>query len=318
MILVFFAGFRNGESMPDYQTYTGLYEQIVNNNLTYFIETSFVLIVKISNATFQGNLFLMFLFYAIIGVLMKAYSIIKLSHLPFYSIVVYVSNYFILQEMIQIRAGVATGFILISIIPLYNRNLINFLFCLIFAIFFHYSSIIFIFLWFIKKDNYSSILYVILIILAYFLAYTGMDPITLFMKLLPANILNLKSDYFEKDRAEVLKINILGIFILTRILILSYFIYFSEKIKIHNKFFIILLKFYTLGIIFYITFSRYPEIAVRTSYTLMASEIIIIPTLIYTIIEKKIAKLVVILYSFLTLIFNIYFTSYFKWEEYFN
>jgi hypothetical protein len=304
--------------MPDYLTYNGLYEQIVSGNFSYFIEISFVLIVKLSNYLISGNIILMFFIYALLAIIIKSYAIIKLSNFCFYSLVVYVSNYYILQEMIQIRAGIATGFILISIIPLYNRNLTTFLLCIATAFFFHYSSLIFISLWFLKNDKYNVYFYFPLILFAYFSTYTGIDPITLFIKVLPSDIVNLKSDYFERDRADNLKINVFGIFILTRIIILFYFVYFCDLIKFRNKYFIILLKCYTLGVISYIEFARYPEIAVRLSYILMATEIIIIPSMIYTFKEKNAARLLVVTYSFFVLLFNIYFTSYFKWEQYFN
>ena len=138
--LIIIAGFRDGSEMPDYATYQGLYDQGISYNFMYLIELSFIYIVKLSHLIASGNAVVLFVIYAILGVSLKLYAITKISTLYFFSLVIYISNYFILQEMIQIRAGVATAFILISLVFVYNRNLKLFLASIGLAIFFHYSS----------------------------------------------------------------------------------------------------------------------------------------------------------------------------------
>jgi hypothetical protein len=317
IILILVAGLRNGDSMPDYLTYVGLYKQVISENFTYFIEISFILIAKFSNRIIPDNFLLLFFIYAIIGVIVKSYAISKLSKFWLYSLLVYVSNYFILQEMIQIRSGIATGFILISIIPLHRRNFLSFVSLILAASFFHYSSIFFFFLWFIDSEKFSVKFYFGLILLSYFMSFTGFDPITIIINFLPIELINLKLDYFEKERAEELRINVLGLFILTRLIILIYFTYFRNTAIRFNEHFILFLKLYSFGIISYIGLSKYPEIAVRISYIFLATEIFIVPSFIYTINKKGLARFIVICYSLMALILNIIFTSYFKWEQYF-
>ena len=110
------------------------------------------------------------------------------------------------------------------------------------------------------------------------------------------------------------EINVYSIFVITRIVILIYFTYFLNRIEKYNKYIFILLKLYALGIFFYIAFSMYPVIAVRISYTLMATEIFIIPTLIFTIKGHYLPRLIVILYGLLAFLLNVYFTSYFNYQ----
>ena len=314
LILTVVAGFRDGETMPDYEVYQGLYSRVNSFVFLYFIEISFIFIAKLSFLIISGNPIVLFVIYAILGVSLKMYFIKKISNLCFYSLVIYISNYYIIHEMIQIRAGVATAFIFLSIISLYNNERKSFLILMGCAFLFHYSSIIFLLLWFLKSNKYNKILYVSLIPIAYLMHYSGTDPISLIVKALPSDLVSLKGAYLDKERSGRLAINVLGIFILTRVFILFYFTFFVNQIKKYNKYIFILLKFYTLGVFAYIAFAKYPEFAVRISYTLMIGEIIIVPTLIYTIKGYYLPRLIVILYGVLAFLLNVYFTTYFNFS----
>ena len=71
---------------------------------------------------------------------------------------------------------------------------------------------------------------------------------------------------------------------------------------------------YALGTFTYIALAVYPHIAVRIGYTLLASELIIIPALIYTIRGYFLPRLLVILYALLAFSLNVFYTSFFRWE----
>jgi len=317
IILICVAGFRDGQNMPDYLTYLGLYKRETAGYFSYFIEVSFHYIVKLSNLIDKGNPLIFFLIYALLGVTLKLFSIKNLSSpdLYFYSLVIYVSNYFILHEMIQIRAGVATAIILLSIVPLYKREFRQFLILIGLATLFHYSSIIFLFLWFLKPNKYNKIWYIGLIPIAYLIHFSSIHMSTFLENLTPFRIINLKmATYVNKARAIRLATNIFGMFIFTRMVILIYFTYFAKQIKQHNKYIYILLKCYAIGIFIYIALSQFPNIAVRISRTLMVSEIIIIPNLIYTIKGRKLPRLIIIFYGLLVFYLNVYFTTFFSWR----
>lgn len=316
IFLIFVAGFRNGGAMPDYATYAGYYGRVVEGQFTYFIEVSFVYIVRLSNIILNGNSIVLFVIYAIIGVSLKGYAIKKLSHLFFYSLVIYISNYFILHEMIQIRAGVATAFILLSIVQLYDRSIRNFVVLICCATLFHYSSIIFLSLWFLNTNRYNKILYIGLVPIAYLVhfLFSGVNAISFISNYIPfVGIVDKLATYSNDGGGDLNKINVFGLFSLTRIFILIFFTFFASLIQRHNKYFYILLKMYALGIFTYIALSMYPHIAVRISYTLLVSEIIIIPTLIYTIRGYYFPRFIVVLYGLLAFYLNVYFTSYFQW-----
>lgn len=316
LCLIFVAGFRNGESMPDYASYAGYYSYVIGGQFSYFIEISFTLIVKLANSIIANNSTLMFLIYAIFGVSLKFYAIKKLTPLIFYSIVVYVSNYFIIHEMIQIRAGVASGFILLSIVSIYKRSSKEFLFLIGLATFFHYSSFIFLILWFLRTKKFNTVFYFSLIPTAYFI-YFFIDLanlLNLVASILPFSGMAEKLIAYSIAR-EDLVLNVLGIYPLTRIMIFTFFLYFVYKLREHNKYFFILLKMYAFGIFSYIALAMFPVIAVRVAYTLMLTEIIMIPYLIYAIRGYYLPRLIIIFYAFMAFIFNVFFTTYFVWSS---
>ena len=113
---------------------------------------------------------------------------------------------------------------------------------------------------------------------------------------------------------EDLLINVLGIYPLSRIVIFIFFLYFVYELRNHNKYFFIMLKMYAFGIFSYIALAMFPVIAVRIAYTLMLTEIIIIPYLIYTIKGYYLPRLIMIFYAFMVFIFNVFFTTYFVWS----
>lgn len=65
------------------------------------------------------------------------------------SLVFFYSYFFLLHGVIQMRAGVASGFFFLSIIPLYNKKLISFILLSACACFFHVSSLLVLPLYFL-------------------------------------------------------------------------------------------------------------------------------------------------------------------------
>jgi len=313
IILILVAGFRDSKGIhADYLSYAGYYISVVNGNLTYFIEISFVYIAKLSNLILSNNSIMLFVLYALIGVSLKAYAISKLSKFFLFSLVIYVSNYFIIHEMIQIRTGVASAFILLSLVPLYKKSLFKFVICISLATFFHYSSFIFIALAFLRKNSFSRLFYLSLIPFSYLLYFllSSFDLIAFISNYIPfIGIVDKLATYGEGDQFIA---NVFGLYPLTRLVILIFFIIFAHKIQQYNKYFYLVIKLYAFGFFSYIALAIYPIISVRIAYTLMLSEIIIIPTLIYLIKGFYTSRIIIIIYAFLAFTLNVFFTPYFK------
>jgi hypothetical protein len=135
--LICLAGFR----LPsrDYGAYMLAYEA---GGIERF-EPSFTVISKIAKSIHDSP-YTLFVIYAILGVSIKILSMRKLSSFFYLSIIVYLSNFFILNELIQIRAGVAAGILLFATKYIYERNFPYFIILCGIATLFHYSSVVFI------------------------------------------------------------------------------------------------------------------------------------------------------------------------------
>ena len=100
----------------------------------------------------------LFLLFAILGVSFKLIAIKQLTELWFLSLILYLSNFFILHEMTQIRAGVASAFLLLCVKPIYDRDLKRFLLFAVLGFLFHYSAIVILPLWFLGIKARKNVL----------------------------------------------------------------------------------------------------------------------------------------------------------------
>lgn len=304
-LLIIFAGFRDGNSVRDYLNYIQLFKYPDE-----YIEPTFNIISYIVKLLFYGNVVYLFLIYSFLGVSLKFYAIKQLSPFFFLSVIIYLSHYYILHDLTQIRVGVASGFLLMCIKPLYERNFKLFFTFLFIAILFHYSAIVLLPLWFINKDNLNKFYYYLLIpmgIIIYIL------KINLILEL-PIPILQEKiAIYKELQEFDVdgfNEINVFNSLYILRCLIYYFLLYYSNNIIHSNKYFIILIKIYAFSLFSLPAFSVMPVIAFRIGELFGIVEVILMPMIFYTIKEKLFPKFVVVSISFAILLFNIFYNEY--------
>lgn len=276
------------ESSKDYLSYHTAFSFIEGYKDTRF-EPTFSLIVK-TIKIFSSNSIFLFATYAIIGVFIKFFAIKKLTNLYFLSLLIYLSNYYLLHEINQIRAGVASGILLLSIKPLYERNSKLFFLSSILAISFHYSAIIILPLWFLNPHKLNRNIAFIIIPLSYLLV---LNNITLgrFIELIPIDPVQRLYIMYSTQMEKGLKsdINIFNTIQLLRCLIALIMVYFYKILEEQNKYSIILLKIYITGIVTFVLFSDFPTASFRISAFLLVVEIILIPLLIYMVKQKRFA-----------------------------
>jgi hypothetical protein len=129
-----FAG-RNPALFSDAENYAE-YIELINYGVNVNAEPSFYLIVR-----WVGSLGLygVFFVYLVLGFLLKStYFLLKMpggSHL----ILLYLTNYFVIHDLVQIRVGAALGLTLWAIHNLGKRNIFIALFLLMSAFFLHFS-----------------------------------------------------------------------------------------------------------------------------------------------------------------------------------
>ena len=116
------------------------------------IEYSFLLLSSIVYK-FTSDVHGIFFVYALIGITAKFIAFKRMAKFLFLSLLVYISHYFILHDMIEIRVSVAAAFFMLAIKPLCDGEKRKAFVYICMAVFFHYSALILLFLLFFNNET---------------------------------------------------------------------------------------------------------------------------------------------------------------------
>lgn len=294
ILLTFIAGL-SGPVSADHNSYIALYNEVINGK--YRNEISFIVISKFVNLLFHNPLFL-FLIYAILGVNLKVIAIKKISHFCFFSILIYFSYYFFLHDMTQIRVGVSSAFFLLSIPSIYERNFKRFIVLIGAAILFHYSALILLPMYFIKRDK-IHIWWFFLIPIGYLLYFSNIN-ISSLIQFINIDVISYKYNQY-KSLSSIHKINIFNSLMLFRYCFIGLLLWKWKLLREKNVYAVILIKFYILSCFIFISLADLPAIAFRLSELLAIVEIMLIPFIIYLFNIELLGKIFVTIIGFLFL-----------------
>ena len=138
--MVLIAGLRELGSTPDMDTYESMFYAKRNNLMMLLREPSFSLITDILQSMSIGVTGL-FLTYALIAVPIQLSALWKLSKMPLLTLTIYISYYYMIHDMVQIRCAVASGLFLWAIYFYANQKKLYTLLCILMGTYFHYSAI---------------------------------------------------------------------------------------------------------------------------------------------------------------------------------
>ena len=266
-------------------------------------EPAFWIIKWLNDIFFFGNVCTFFLLFAILGVSIKFLAIKRLSKLPWLSVVAYLSLYFILYKMTQIRVGVAVGFFLLSILDIYSRNFLKFIMKALLAFLFHYTAIIMIPLYFLNPKK-LNIIYFLLPIVGMILAYFDLSKVFLvnLINLFPNFIANKISNYLTLlEFGKYSEISIVNVYYCS-LLFLIYFGFFIYIKKIKKNYDILSIKNLAISLFSFYFFSNVPVFAFRISEFLNIVTIIFLPNLILYFKQKELVLPLIILFYFVCFI----------------
>lgn len=246
---------------------------------------------------------------ACLSVSLKIYAISKETSLIWTTMLLYLSHFFILHDMIQMRAAIASGLLLVSIRFLTSRQLIPFLIICGIAVCFHYSALIIIPLWFINKSKAYKKFYMYLIPVSYALALAGIF-FTEFIKYIPLGSVNYLLNMYSGTINGT--INIFNTIQIMRCIICIWFWFKLDYIQQLNENLLIILKIYTIALALMVLFSSLPVAAFRLSELLLIVEILLVPYLTYTVSfqHRTLGKFCIIGIAAIFLISNIYINKY--------
>lgn len=257
----------------------------------------------------QNGLLLVFFIYAVVGVWLKFYAIRKLTDLPWLALIAYFGTYFLLHEFTQIRASVASGLLLISILFIYQRRLLPFVLCIAVASLFHYSALAALPLYWIIYGGMTVPVRVLIAAtvpsgLAFDLAQID------WVNLIPIELIRSKIDIYQQVEAlRDVKLNVFNAVYLVKYTLLYIFLLYSERLTRHSIYFPIFLKIYALSLFAYMALSFNSTFAIRISELLGIVEIVMIPLLFYLFRLRILGVLAVFLLSSGYLALGIYQTE---------
>lgn len=304
--LILIAGFRPPFFDRDYGMY---YYMFAGKHETESKEPSFrfglFLIKKVLNLDFDYLIFI----YAFLGVSTKIYAIKKYSDFPLLSIIVYFSYLFLLQDMTQIRAGVASGLILLCVKPLYDRNWKVFLILAFTAFLFHYSAFFVFLFWFISPTKINKKVYALLIPVCYLVSTLLSGFLLAIQDVLPVFMQTKVNAY---DFIQGTELNIFNAWQLMRIAIAYFAFYHIDRLQEFNKYSILLFKFYILSIGSLAALSFNPVYAGRIADLFAVADILLIPIIFSVIRPNLLGRIIVIAVSFAYFYLNFFYIGIFK------
>lgn len=139
LAMIVIAGMREVGSTPDSDAYEAMYYAKDGDITILLTEPSFSLIVSFLQ-TFSFGINGLFFAYAILSIPIHLSAFWRISRIPLLTLTIYISYYYMMHEMVQIRCGVASGLFLWAIyFYTENKKFLTLLFILL-GIFFHYSA----------------------------------------------------------------------------------------------------------------------------------------------------------------------------------
>jgi hypothetical protein len=275
IVLVLIAGFR-GDVDRDYSGYVDMF----NRQDFFVIEPTFSLISYFVHALVGSKPILLFLIYAVLGVAIKFLAIRQLTNLWFLSVVIYLGNFYILHEMTQIRAGVASGLLLLCVKPIYERDWKIFLFITTLACTFHFSALVILPLWFLGH-NPRKIWLLISIPSSYVFYFSGINLIRVIPILGVQEKIEIYQNITELELYDFAKTNAFSLVFLAKISIFYFLLFKYDLIYTQNKYFSILMKIYSISLMSYLIFTTVPAISTRINELYGIVDIILVPMIFY-------------------------------------
>lgn len=292
LVLSLIAAFRP-DTMPDYENYHDFFVYQSSERT----EIGFTYYVQFFKSIISSPIFI-FWAVAILSIGLKITAINALSPFFWGSMLVFVSRFFVLHDMIQIRAAVASGLILWSTKYLYNRDIKRFAVIVVLATLFHTSALAIIPFWFLNPKHINTKLYLLLIPLAYILALGGVT-FGRFVELIPIDRVQQGWRMYELAMEHDIgtSINIFNISQLFRCACAIILIWYIGRLKTYVPQAIIWLKIYVVALVVLIMFSDIPVLAFRLNELLQVVEILLIPSIIVIPRYKQLGKVLIFIYA---------------------
>lgn len=248
--------------------------------------------------------------FAFVGIAMKLYAIKQLSPTIFLAVLIYSCNFYLLHDITQIRAGIASGLFLLSIKPMIDGQKWKALILMLIGLCFHYSSVCLLPLLFLNNKKIGRVgKYFIwaVIPLCFGMFVMNIDLLTA----IPIPFVTEKVETYKilSEYGVVEKASILNPFPLIKIAFVFYLLYYADVIKEHVPCIYLIIKILVCSLCAYFALSSVTIISTRISEIYGVVEMIAYPCIVYTIKPKLVGQILVCIVAFIEIYFNLV-----KWE----
>jgi hypothetical protein len=309
VMLMIIAAFRPAAVNDDYAFYLEYYDNISGIPFS-FLEPTYFVITKISSFIFHGPIGV-FIIYSILGTGLKGFAFLRLTKYYSISLILYYCSFFLLHEMTQIRVGVASGILLLSIPSIVDRNWKHFLCYMIAGTLFHYSFIVFTFCYFLDSKKINPPLYLGVIAGTYAAVLAGLN-LTMIFDFIRLGFISDKIQTYKMllEQGVYGGILLLNPLLLLRFLVLSFMIWNYDILQEKNRYAILLIKIYAFSIFFFIAFADLPVLAGRISQLLGVVEIILVPFVVYILNPKYLSAALAIVFGMLIMYKQLFYSDF--------
>jgi hypothetical protein len=306
--LIVIAAFRPQECCRDYINYIGYYNSIEEIPLT-FLEPTYYLFAKISEILFDGPIGI-FIAYAILGVGLKGIAFYKLTKYYSLSLIIYFGSFFLLHEMTQIRVGVSSAILLLSIPSIVDKNFRTFFLYMILGFCFHYSFIIFGLFYFLNTTKLNPWLYIGMIIFAFGAYIVGLNLVS-FFQIIRLGFISDKINAYKSLMEEGMynDIQLINPLLFLRIAIMTFLLMNWQFLQEKNRYSVVLIKLYSFSIFFFIALADLPALAGRLNQLFGIVELIVIPSITYIFAPKYFAVIIALIFAVLILYKQLYYSD---------
>ncbi len=284
--LILMCGFKEIGLDPDSENYEQSFLNYYADKTKEKVEFTFIAISAFLNLI-TDDAHILFLFYAIIGVSLKMYAFTKFNskHI-FLLLTAYLSYYYVVQDMMQIRTGVMTGLLLLAIKEIYDKRRWMALVYIIIGSCFHISGLLLLpFLFFKNTPFTKSAKYVwsLIVIFTLLLSAKGGNVMDV-LQYIP--YVGDKMSIYQKAAdtgTSISTINGFGVFHVVSVLVFLYLMIMSKTLAAKDKYSPLLLRLYAVGLISYTLLGFIPDLGVRASHVFRIVTIMLIADIAYTI-----------------------------------
>lgn len=287
VFLLFFAIFRDGSVLPDYKAYVKLFE---NPHRNMHVEESFYLLrslVKFLSPS--DNVLYLFAVYAALGIGIKFYAIKKYSPYALFSIVAWLSSFYLLEDLIQMRASVAGALLLLFIPCVAQKKWLGTVLIFLMAYCFHNSAIIFLPILFLNPARINRNFWIIGYGIAFLVNVLNIDfyeILNYVIKVIPTPFVSDRlSAYFIREyQVAGGRLSMYAPYTLSLTLVCFYLLFHIDRIRETSPFSIIWLKVAFMSL--YVYSLSIPGVTVRLSELLSIVHVFLIPLLVDAVPSK--------------------------------